>query len=88
MWLLKPGTAESFSSVVMTYSCSTPHIIGTTTPLAMASGARTRAVLSPTPPVEYLSIFGFAMCDRSMTSPESIISSVRIAVSCADMLAK
>ena len=27
------------------------------------AGTRTREVLSPTPPVEYLSIFGFAMCE-------------------------
>ncbi len=72
----------------MTYSWSVPHIMGTMTPLAIARGTRTSEVLSPTPPVEYLSIFGFAICDRSMTSPDSIISSVRIAVSCADMFAK
>ena len=59
--------------------------MGTTTPEAIASGTSTSAVLSPTPPVEYLSIFGFAMWERSITSPESIISSVRSAVSCADM---
>ena len=57
-------------------------------PLAIASGTSTSEVLSPTPPVEYLSIFGLEICERSMTSPESIISSVRIAVSCADILAK
>jgi len=62
--------------------------MGTTTPLAIASGTRTKDVLSPTPPVEYLSIFGFAIVERSMTSPESIISSVRSAVSWADILEK
>ncbi len=59
--------------------------MGTTTPLAIARGTRTSEVLSPTPPVEYLSIFGFAMCDKSITSPESMSSSVRMAVSWADI---
>ena len=51
----------------------------------MASGTSTSEVLSPTPPVEYLSIFGLAMWERSITSPDSIISSVRSAVSWADI---
>ncbi len=60
-----------------------PEIIGTYTPQAAASGARTRLVLSPTPPVECLSTRGPGREDRSSTSPVRIIDSVRARVSSA-----
>ena len=52
-----------------------PEIIGTYTPQAAASGARTRLVLSPTPPVECLSTLGPGSSERSSTSPVRIIDS-------------
>ena len=55
--------------------------MGTTKPPAAASGARTSEVLSPTPPVECLSIFGAGNSDRSSTWPECSMASVSAAVS-------
>ena len=46
----KPGIASSLSSVPPVWPRPRPDIIGTTTPHAAASGARTSEVLSPTPP--------------------------------------
>ena len=58
-------------------------MLGMTTPQAAAKGMRTRDVLSPTPPVEYLSIFGLVYLGKIHDlPPESIISSARVAVSC------
>ena len=58
-----------------------PEIIGTKTPQAAASGASTRLVLSPTPPVECLSTLGPGSSPRSSTSPVRIIDSVSATVS-------
>ena len=62
--------------------------VGTTTPVAAASAASAIVVLSPTPPVETLEIFGSAMSSKSTVSPENIISSAKAAVSAADMFLK
>ena len=79
------GIAFSFSVVEVRNSSSSPFIIGIATPDAAASGPRTSVVLSPTPPVEYFSILGRETSIISITSPESIISSVKFAISCADI---
>ena len=47
------------------------------TPQAAATGARTREILSPTPPVECLSTSGPGTPERSSTSPDAIIARVR-----------
>ncbi len=85
IFFLKPLIAESFWSVLISNSSSTPLIVGITTPQAAARGANTMLVLSPTPPVENLSIFGRLSLVKSIISPESIISSAKVAVSCADI---
>ena len=48
---------------------------------AFIAGASGIEILSPTPPVECLSIFGRAICDRSITSPERVIASAHVASS-------
>jgi hypothetical protein len=55
--------------------------MGTTTPRAQTMGARMRETLSPTPPDECLSTFGFEMDERSATMPLAIIACVRSAIS-------
>ena len=62
-----------------------PETIGTGTPHAAAIGARISEVLSPTPPVLCLSIFGPGTPERSTTVPECSIASVRAAVSAASI---
>ena len=58
-----------------------PDILATGTPQEATMGAMTRVVLSPTPPVECLSTLTPWMEERSTTSPEWAMASVRIAVS-------
>ena len=55
----KPGIDSSLSSVPPVWPSPRPDIIGTTTPSDAMSGARTMDTLSPTPPVECLSMRGF-----------------------------
>ena len=75
------GIAFNFSVVEVKCSSSSPFIMGMATPEAAANGPRTKVVLSPTPPVEYFSILGRETSIISITSPESIISSVKLAIS-------
>ena len=58
-----------------------PDTIGTATPHAATAGASGIEILSPTPPVECLSIFARLMRDRSITSPERVIASAHVASS-------
>ncbi len=74
---LKPGIASSLSSVPPVWPRPRPLIMGTMRPPAAATGARTRDVLSPTPPVECLSTLRFGMSEKSRTSPERSMVSVR-----------
>ncbi len=62
-----------------------PEIIGTLTPQAAASGASASETLSPTPPVECLSILAPGTSERSSTSPERSMASVRARVSPTSM---
>ena len=79
------GIALSLSLLEVRNSSSSPFIRGIATPAAAARGPSTRVVLSPTPAVEYFSILGRETSIISMTSPESIISSVKLAISWADI---
>ena len=76
-----PGIASSLSSVPPVWPRPRPDIIGTTTPQAAARGARTRDVLSPTPPVLCLSTFRPGSACRSNRAPDRAIASVSQAVS-------
>ncbi len=76
---------SSLSSVPPVWERPRPEIMGTKTPQAAARGARTRLVLSPTPPVECLSAFGPGRSERSSTSPVRIIDSVRAEISAGAM---
>ena len=62
-----------------------PEIMGTLTPQAAASAASGSETLSPTPPVECLSILAPGMAERSSTSPEWSMASVRASDSAASM---
>ena len=53
-----PGMDSSLSSVPPVWPRPRPDIIGTATPSEAMSGARTMETLSPTPPVECLSMRG------------------------------
>ena len=59
--------------------------MGTDRPAAAAIGARMSDVLSPTPPVLCLSIFGPGISLRSTTTPEFIMAAVSEVVS-ADVI--
>ena len=81
----RPGMDSSLSSVPPVCPSPRPLIFATGTPHAATSGARISVVVSPTPPVECLSIFLPGIADRSHTSPLSRMASVRSVVSCAVM---
>ena len=82
---LSPGMDSSLSRVPPVWPRPRPLILATGTPQAATSGASTRVVVSPTPPVECLSTFTPGMADRSATSPESRMERVRRVVSSAVM---
>jgi hypothetical protein len=58
-----------------------PDIIGTATPQAATRGARGIEILSPTPPVECLSILGAGRSEKSSVSPDATIADVHVASS-------
>ena len=76
-WMRKPGIDSSLSRVPPVWPSPRPLTMGTLTPQAATSGASASEVLSPTPPVECLSIFGPGMSERSSTSPEWSMAPVR-----------
>src|SRR5438128_1607667 len=73
----KPGMASSLSSVPPVCPSPRPDIIGTATPHAATSGASTRDTLSPTPPVECLSMRGTGQRSKLRRSPEVSMASVK-----------
>ena len=77
----KPGIDSSLSRVPPVCPSPRPDTIGTATPRADTSGASTSDTLSPTPPVECLSIRGLLTDDKSKRAPEFSIASVSAAVS-------
>jgi hypothetical protein len=78
---LKPGIDSSLSSVPPVWPSPRPDTIGTAAPQAATAGASGSEILSPTPPVECLSTFGFEMDDRSMMSPDFSMASAQTASS-------
>ena len=62
LYFLEPTGDGNAPYRYLDYSSNTVKFaVGTTTPAAMANGTSTSDVLSPTPPVEYLSILGLAI---------------------------
>ena len=76
-----PGIESSLSSVPPVCPSPRPESFTTCIPSSAASGATTRVVPSPTPPVECLSTVGPDRRDRSSRSPESTIAAVRATAS-------
>ena len=58
-----------------------PDSCGTATPKLATRGASGRVILSPTPPVECLSVVGFESAWKSICSPLAIIALVQRAIS-------
>ena len=77
----KPGIASSLSSVPPVWPSPRPDIMGTATPQAATSGARTSETLSPTPPVECLSMRGVAQPSNVSRWPDASMASVSAASS-------
>ena len=67
---------SSLSSVPPVWPSPLPEIIGTAAPQAATIGASISETLSPTPPVECLSVTGPGRSDQSSTSPESRMAMV------------
>ena len=79
--VLNPGIASSLSIVPPVCPSPRPLIFATFTPKDATSGATTRLVLSPTPPVECLSTRMPLIAEKSRRCPESRTANVRSAVS-------
>src|SRR5690348_13250155 len=82
---LKPGMDSSLSSVPPVCPRPRPLIIGTSRPPAATIGAIISDVLSPTPPVECLSVLAVGRSEKSSTWPELSMVSVNAASSARDM---
>ncbi len=81
----QPGTDSSLSSVPPVWPRPRPDSCGTATPHAATSGASGSVILSPTPPVECLSMLGLPRSLKSSRSPEAIIARVQAEVSARSM---
>jgi len=81
----KPGIDSSLSTVPPVYPSPRPDILATFAPQAATIGATISVVVSATPPVECLSTLMPGIADRSATSPECAIASVRATVSLRDI---
>jgi len=77
----QPGMDSSLSSVPPVWPRPRPDSCGTAAPQAATVGASGNVILSPTPPVECLSVVGRSSPDQSIRSPERIIASVHRATS-------
>src|SRR5918992_1202706 len=77
----QPGIDSSLSKVPPVCPSPRPDSCGTAAPHAATVGARGNVILSPTPPVECLSVVGRSSADQSMRSPVRIIASVQAATS-------
>ncbi len=62
-----------------------PESCGTATPKDATSGASGNVILSPTPPVECLSVVGLPRSSNESVSPLAIIARVRSRISSRDM---
>ena len=79
--VLNPGMDSSLSTVPPVWPRPLPDIFAILQPRLAITGAITRLVLSPTPPVLCLSTVNSPNSERSIISPECIIASVSTAVS-------
>ncbi len=77
----QPGIDSSLSSVPPVCPSPRPDSCGTAAPQAATTGASGRVILSPTPPVECLSVVGRSRVEKSIRSPEAIIAAVQRASS-------
>ena len=77
----KPGIDSSLSRVPPVCPSPRPDIMGTATPRHATSGASTSDTLSPTPPVECLSMRAIVRWSRSSTAPLCSMASVRAPIS-------
>ena len=84
----KPFIDSSLSMVPPVCPSPLPDILATGTPQAATSGAKTRVVLSPTPPVECLSTFIPFILSKLSLSPEFTIAIVKSTVSLSFILLK
>lgn len=80
-WARQPGMDSSLSRVPPVWPRPRPLSCGTAAPQAATSGARGRVILSPTPPVECLSVVGRESASKFIRSPEAIIAAVQRAIS-------
>ena len=81
----QPGIDSSLSRVPPVWPRPRPESCGTATPNDATSGASGRVILSPTPPVECLSVVRFFSPEKSSVSPEAIIAFVRSRISSRSM---
>ena len=87
----QPAMDSSLSSVPPVCPSPRPESCGTATPKTATSGASGRVILSPTPPVECLSVVRFTVPsalrseEKSMRSPESIMAVVQREISARSM---
>jgi hypothetical protein len=80
----QPGIDSSLSSVPPVCPRPRPDSCGTAAPHAATSGESGRVILSPTPPVECLSVVGrppSASGGSCMRTPDAIIASVQREIS-------
>ena len=77
----KPGMDSNLSMVPPLYPKPRPDILPTSKPQAATIGPIVRVVLSPTPPVECLSTINVPNDERSSTSPECAMASVKWLIS-------
>ena len=77
----QPGMLSSLSSVPPVWPSPRPDSCGTATPKTATSGMSGRVILSPTPPVECLSVVGLPSPSKLIRSPEAIIAIVMSLIS-------
>lgn len=80
-WARQPGMDSSLSRVPPVWPRPRPLSWGTAAPQAATSGASGRVILSPTPPVECLSVVGRESESKFIRSPEAIMAAVQRAIS-------
>ncbi len=81
MFACQPGMLSSLSRVPPVWPSPRPDSCGTATPKEATSGASGSVILSPTPPVECLSVVFFDRAEKSMVSPLAIMAMVRSLIS-------
>ena len=77
----QPGMLSSLSRVPPVWPSPRPESCGTATPNTATSGISGRVILSPTPPVECLSVVGLPRPSKLIRSPLAIIAMVMSRIS-------